>query len=390
MRQVSIIGVGETRMGRFPARTLRELIYEAGEAAIADAGIGRERIQAAYIGNYAGLSLCGQNHFGPLLSETLGLGQIPTVHTEAACASGSTALRMGYAGILSGLYDIVLVGGVEKMTHQPTSVLTEALAAAMDRELEAAAGLTFPGCFAMIATRYFHEYRNVKREMGLCAVMAHENATLNPDAQMPKHVTLEEVLAAPPVAAPLSLYDCSLVTDGAAFAVLAARDVAEDICRRSGRRRVDIVGSGHGGDVLTLYGKPCITSFPSTKRAAAEAYHQAGLSPRDIDFAEVHDCFTITEIVNIEDLGFFAPGKGGDAVAQGDISRDGSMPINVSGGLKAKGHPIGGTGISQIFEVVTQIRGEAGKRQLKRADIGLTHNLGGSAGTCLVHILRGE
>lgn len=388
MRSVSVIGVGETPVGRFPGRSLRDLVREAGEAAIADAGVERARIQAAYIGNAMGATFCGQNHFGPLAAEALGLGAIPTVHTEAACASGSEALQMGYLAVLSGAYDIVLVGGVEKMTHCGTAEVTGGLATAMDRGQEVTAGFTFPGCFAMIASRYFYEYRDVKREMGLCAVKAHANARLNPDAQMPREIGLEEVLAAPPIAAPLSLYDCSLISDGAAFAVLAATDVVAGGLP-AGRRRVDIVGAGHAGDALTLHGKACITSFASTLSAAAQAYKQAGLGPADIDFAEVHDCFTITEIINTEDLGFFPKGKGADAVDRGDTARDGCKPINVSGGLKAKGHPIGGTGICQIFELVTQIRGEAGPRQLRRADIGLAHNLGGTAGTCLVHILKG-
>jgi acetyl-CoA C-acetyltransferase len=294
---------------------------------------------------------------------------------------------MGYLGILSGLYDIVLVGGVEQMTHQATETVTTGVASAMDYELEAMMGMTFPANFAMIANRYFYEYRNVKREMAMCAVNAHKNACLNPDAQMPRELELDKVLAAAPIAAPLSMFDCSLVTDGSAFAVLAAGETAE---RLSKKRIVDVAGSGHAGDTLTLYGKKVITSFASAKAAAHQAYAQAGLKPEDIDFAEVHDCFTITQIINTEDLGFFPAGKGGDAVAEGVTAMDGKKPINVSGGLKAKGHPIGATGISQIYEVVTQLRGEAGARQLKKADIGLTHNLGGTASTCVINIFKGR
>lgn len=387
MRTVSVIGIGETKMGRLAHRTNHDLIREAGEKAIADAGIEKKEIQALYMGNFVGGYLCWQNHYGAMASEVLNLGNVPTVHTEGACASGGLAFRMGYLGILSGLYDIVLVGGVEKMTHRPTETVTTAVASAMDFELEAMKGMTFPANFAMIANRYFHEYRNVKREMALCAVNAHKNACLNPDAQMPKELDLEKVLEAAPIASPLSIFDCSLVTDGAAFAVLASGQIAGKLCKK---RIVDVAGSGHAGDALTLYGKKSITSFAASRDAARQAYGQAGLTPAEIDFAEVHDCFTITQIINTEDLGFFPPGKGADAVAEGITALDGKKPINPSGGLKAKGHPIGATGISQIFEVVTQIRGEAGPRQLKKADVGLAQNLGGTAATCVINIFTGR
>jgi acetyl-CoA C-acetyltransferase len=388
MKTVSIIGIGETKMGRFPDWSLAQMIQETGNKAIQDAGIDKSRIQSVYLGNFNSSYLCGQNHLGAMVNEVLGLGNTPTIRTEGACASGSLALRNAYIAVAAGLYDIVLVGGAEKMCHQPTEMITTGIASAMDFEMEAMKGFTFPASFAMIANRYFYEYRNVKKEMGMCAVNAHANAMKNPDAQMPKELTLDKVLSADPIAEPFSLYDCSLVTDGAAFAVLAASDVAESL---GGKHRIiDIAGSGHAGDSLTLASKKCFTAFPATKYAAKQAYEQSGLKPQDIQFAEVHDCFTITQIINIEDLGFFEKGKGGDAVADGIINLDGKLPINTSGGLKAKGHPIGATGISQIFEVVTQLRGDAGERQIKNADIGLSHNLGGTAGTCLVHILKGR
>jgi acetyl-CoA acetyltransferase len=388
MRKVSVIGIGETKMGRLADRSLRDLVDDAGNKAIADAGIDKSMIGAVYMGNFNSSYLCGQAHMGPLVSEALGLRNIPTVRTEGACASGGLAFRLGAMAVAAGFYDVVLVGGAEKMTHQPTETVTTGIASAMDYQLEAMQGFTFPACFAMMANRYFHEYRNVKREMAMCAFNAHNNAMLNPDAQMHKEVTLEKILGADLIAAPLSLFDCSLVTDGAAFAVIAAADVADGL--KSKHRRVDLVGSGHAGDTLTLAAKKTITSFTAAKLAAAQAYAQAGLKPADIDFAEVHDCFTITQIINIEDLGFFEAGKGCDAVAEGVTARDGKKPINVSGGLKAKGHPIGATGISQIYEIVTQLRGDAGERQLKKADIGLSHNLGGTAATCVINIFQGR
>ena len=387
MRSVSVIGIGETKFGRFLDRPITDMIKEAGEAAFLDAGIDKSAIQAVYFGNFNGQMLCKQGHMGPLVTETLNLGAIPAIRTEGACASGSLALRQAAIAIMSGIYDIVLVGGVEKMCHQDTETVTEALTTAMEYYSEVEQGLTFPGIFALIANRYFHEYRDVKKEMAMCAVNAHNNAMLNPDAQMQKPITVDKVLSADMICDPLSLFDCSLVSDGCAFVILATTEIAEKLNKH---RIVELVGSGHGGDAMTLYNKKSITSFAATVSAANEAYKMAGLTPADIDFAEVHDCFTITQIINIEDLGFFEKGHGADAVAEGKIALDGCKPINTSGGLKAKGHPIGATGISQVYEVVTQLRGDAGERQLKKADIGLTHNLGGSAGTGLVHIFRGR
>jgi len=321
-----------------------------------------------------------------MVTEVLGLENVPAIRTEGACASGSLAFRQGYLAVASGMYDMVLVGGVEKMTHRATEEVTTGIASASDYELEASLGVTFPSVFAMIANRYFYEYRNVREEMALCAVSNHNNAVLNPDAQMQKAVTVEQVKNGFPVAYPLTVFDCSLVTDGAAFLVLTTTDIAKQISKK---RVVEVMGLGHGGDTLTAATKKSLTTFAATRQAAEQAYKMAGVTPADIDLAEVHDCFTITQIINIEDLGFFPNGKGGDAVAEGKITLHGSKPINTSGGLKAKGHPIGATGISQIYEIVTQLRGEAGPRQVKKAEIGLTHNLGGTAATCTVNIFRG-
>ncbi|ALC05573.1 hypothetical protein CDES_05705 [Corynebacterium deserti GIMN1.010] len=387
---VIVAGIGETPMGKYPDRSVYEMIREAGNTAIEEAGIDKSQITAAYIGNFNGQQLSGQGHFGALVMETLGMSHVPSMRVEAACVSGGLALLQGIEAIRSGRHQAVLVGGVEKMTHQTTAAVTGALTSAMDVEYEAYTGLTFPGAFALVAHRYFYEYRNVQREMAQVAVNAHDNALLNPTAQMHKAIDIDKVLNAPRIADPLGLFDCSLVTDGAAFLVLVSEELAATLGNKSGHRQVRIVGSGHGGDALTLQGKDSMTTFGATVRAAKQAYAQAGLAANDIDLAEVHDCFTITQIINTEDLGFFEKGRGGDAVAEGKTARDGAMPINVSGGLKAKGHPIGATGISQAIEVITQIRNQAGERQVKKADIGLTHNLGGTAGTCVINIFQGE
>jgi len=387
MRSVSVVGIGETKFGRFPETSLKELILEAGTKAIADAGIGREDVKALFMSNFSAQPFCGQGHMGPLAAEVLGLGNIPTIRIEGACASGSLAFRQALGAVATGMYDIVLVGGVEKMTHQSTEAVTSGLAGASDYGLEAGIGATFPSLFALIANRYFHEYGNVRDEMAMCAVQNHENAMLNPDAQMHKRITVEQVKNGLPIADPLTIYDCSLVTDGAAFVVLAATDVAKTFCLK---RLVEVVGCGQAGDTLTLSSRNSLTTFAATLLAAQQAYAIADVAPSQIDLAEVHDCFTITQIINIEDLGFFAKGKGARAVAEGKTAANGQIPINVSGGLKAKGHPVGATGLGQIYEIVTQLRGEGGARQLKKADIGLTHNIGGTAATCVVSIFRGR
>lgn len=387
MRSVSVIGIGETKMGRFPEKSLRDLILEAGEKAIVDAGIERSDVKALFMSNFNAQFLCGQGHIGPLATEVLDLGAIPAIRVEGACASGSLAFRQAMIAVASGLYDVVLVGGVEKMAHRSTESVTEGIASASDFDREASFGATFPALFAMIANRYFYEYGNVREAMAICAVQNHENALLNPDAQLQKRITVEQVKNGLPIADPLTLYDCSLVSDGAAFVVLAATDVARAVCRK---RLVEVVGSGHAGDTLTLASKGSLTTFAATVNAAEQAYAMAGVGPADINLAEVHDCFTITQLINIEDLGFFPKGRSAFGVADGKTAASGLIPINISGGLKAKGHPIGATGLSQIYEVVTQLRGDGGARQLKHADLGLTHNIGGTAATCVVNIFRGR
>ena len=386
MRSVSVIGIGETKMGKLPEKSLRDLIREAGSKAIADAGIDEDAIEALYIGNFNASYLCCQSHLGPMASEVLGLSNIPTVRTEGACASGSLAFRQGLIAVAAGIYDVVVVGGVEKMTHRETETVTTAIASAADVELEVSLGVTFPSVFAMLANRYFYEYGDVREQMAMCAVQNHANALLNPDAQMHKKITVEDVKNGFPVAYPLTVFDCSLVTDGSAFVVLAATEVAKKI---SQKRIIEVMGSGQAGDTLTIATKKSLTTLDATVNAAKQAYKMAGIKPSDIDLAEVHDCFTITQILNIEDLGFFEKGRGGNAVLEGKTALNGKIPINTSGGLKAKGHPIGATGLSQVYEVVTQLRGEAGPRQVRKADIGLTHNLGGTAATCVVNIFRG-
>jgi len=385
MRSVSVIGIGETKMGRYPDRSLQDMILEAGSAAIADAGIDKSKLEAIYFSNFNAQQLCGQGHMGAMVNEVLGV-TLPTIRVEAACASGSLAFREAYVAVAAGIYDVVLVGGVEKMTHCATEKVTEAIASASDVASEAAIGVTFPGIFAMIANRYFHEFGNARDAMTAVAIQNHANASHNPDAQMPKPVTKEKVEEGFKIADPFTVFDCSLVTDGAAFTVICATDVAKTLAKG---KIIELIGSGHGGNTISIASKDSLTTFAATVEAAKKAYAMACLTPADVDLAEVHDCFTITQIINSEDLGFFKKGTGAQAVLDGKTAiNSGVVAINPSGGLKAKGHPIGATGLSQIFEVITQLRSDAGGRQVPGAKIGLTHNIGGTAGTCVVNIFR--
>lgn len=382
MRKVSIIGIGKTRYGQLE-ESLRELAVKACLGALADAGVKSERIEAFYLGNFAGPSFVGQNHIAPLVAAELGLAGIPCTRVESACASSAAALVQGIMAVASGLYDLVLVAGVEKMTSQETSKVTEILAAAGDAESEVAAGATFPALFALVAQRHMYQYGTTREQLSQVAVKNHENGYLNPDAHMRKRITLEQAMNARPIATPLNLFDCSLVSDGAGAVLLCPAEMAGDFKSKP----VDILGFGQASDSFAMHEKEDITTFSSTVRAAAKAYRSAGLDPGDIDFAEVHDCFTIAEIVAIEDLGFVKKGEGGPATADGFTARSGAKPINTSGGLKSKGHPVGATGVGQVIEVVQQLRGQAGERQLERAEVGLTHNIGGSGASCIVTIL---
>jgi acetyl-CoA C-acetyltransferase len=329
----------------------------------------------------------GQEHVGALVADVSGFSHmhIPSTRVEGACASGALAVRQGYLSIASGINDIVIVGGIEKMNDVGGISASETLATASDQEWESFFGATFPSLYAMIAKRHMYEYGTTKKQLAEVAVKNHANGALNPDAQYKRPITLESVMKAPIVADPLGLMDCSPVSDGAASIVLCA----EDIAKRYTTKPIKIIGSGQGSDTLALHERRDICTLDATVHAADMAYNQAKITPKNIDLAEVHDCFTISEICAIEDLGFVKKGEGGKAVENKITTLDGSLPINTSGGLKSKGHPVGATGVAQIVEITQQLRGEAGKRQVKNAQIGLTHNVGGSGATCVVHILEG-
>lgn len=383
MRPVAVIGAGKTPFGAFGDRDLRSLAVEAGRKCFANGNVSASQVEAFYLGNFAGPSFVGQNHLAPYVSTALGMVGIPSTRIEAACASSGSAFFHAFSGVASGIYDVVMVVGVEKMTSQPTARVTEILAGAGDCGGEVRAGSTFPSLFAMIARRHMHEFGTMREHLAAVAVKNHENGALNPDAHMRKVITLQQAMAAKPIAEPLNLYDCSLISDGAAAVILAPADRAAEFTDKP----VRILGIAQASDFVALDSKPDITTFPAVRAAAAKAYRMAGLQAKDIEFAELHDCFTIAEIVAMEDLGFVERGQGGFFSAEGRTRRDGQMPINASGGLKSKGHPVGATGVAQICDLLQQIRCEAGPRQLARHSIGLAQNLGGSGASCVVSIL---
>ncbi|MCK5023257.1 MAG: thiolase domain-containing protein [Candidatus Aenigmarchaeota archaeon] len=383
VREVAIIGIGITKFGEHWNLGLKELAVQAGVKAVDSAGISGEDIQLIVGGNMSGGLFTGQEHGSALLADYLGMNPTPAIRTEGACSSGGLALRTGYMAVATGMHDFVAVGGVEKMTDVYGPQATTALAGAMDYETEAYFGATFPGIYALIARRHMHKYGTTRRQLSMVAVKNHENGFHNPYAQYRRKITVEDVEKSAMVADPLRLLDCSPITDGAATVILAPADIA----KKHTDKPIYIKASAQASDTLSLFARQDITTLGATVHAVKEAYRQAKLSSKDIDFAEVHDCFTIAEICAYEDLGFTKKGNGGKLIEQGETALGGRIPVNTSGGLKSKGHPVGATGIAQIIELVTQLNGEAGKRQVKNANIGLAHNVGGSGATVTVHIL---
>ena len=325
----------------------------------------------------------GQSHLAPYVAGALGISGVPATRMEAACASGGVALFQAVTAVAAGIYDIVMTLGVEKMTSQSTARTAEILAAAGDVGTEGKAGATFPALFAMIARRHMTQYGTTREHMAAVAVKNHANGAKNPLAHMRKLITMEQALNGKPVSDPLSVYDCSLISDGAAALIVVPLERAGEFTGRP----VVVRGIAQASDYVALCQKDDITSFRATRQAAEKAYKMAGVTPRDIEFAEVHDCFTIAEIIATEDLGFVEKGDGGYFAADGCTALDGRLPINASGGLKSKGHPVGATGTAQICDLALQIRGEAGELQLRRHALGLAQNLGGSGATSVVTIL---
>jgi len=384
MRKVAIIGASCTKFGELWDISFRQMIVEAGARAIEDAGIDGKQIDAMYVGNMSAGQFISQEHISSLIADHAGLLPIPCTRVEAACASGGLALRQGVIAVASGIHDIVVVGGIEKMTDIMTEQTTEALATAADQEWEAFVGATFPCLYAMMARRHMYEYGTTEEQMAMVAVKNHHNACFNPCAQYQMEITVDDVLKSAPVDSPLKLLDCSPITDGAACLILAPAEKAKQYTDTP----ILVAGTGQASDTLCLHGRSTLTGLRGTVDASRIAYKMAGVGPGDIGFAEVHDCFTIAEIMAIEDLGFCNKGEGGKTTEEGETAIGGRIPINTSGGLKGKGHPVGATGIAQAVELVLQLRGEAGKRQVGGTEIGLCQNVGGSGGTVVVHVFK--
>lgn len=410
-RGVAVVGVGLSKFGAFKEKNSRDLFIEAYLDLMGSMpGYDPHKVEALYLGNFSSDQFEKQAHLAPILASWAGLSPIPTVRIEDACASGGVAVRQAALAIASGQYDAVLVGGVEKMTDLEIGAVTEALATAADTQFEVPAGFTFPGFYAAMATAYMHAYQADPVAFAHVSIKNHNNGSLNDKAQFGQTIRdiMESKMARaaqkgrpvpdwedeidfltdpkgnPMIAWPMSLFDCSPVSDGAAVALL----VAEEFAKSFSDTPIYLVGSGQASDGA-LPEREILSSIPSAVAAGEQAYAMADLTPDDIDLAEVHDCFTIAEIIASEDLGFFGRGQGWQAAIDGKTARNGEHPINTSGGLKSKGHPVGATGVGQVAEIWKQLNGLAGDRQVEgKPRIGLTHNVGGTGQTCVVNIFE--
>ena len=411
-RGVAIVGVGMSKFGVFPDKTSRDLFVEAFQELrqSVQKGFNPKEIEAFYMGNFTSDHFENQAHLAPIVASWVGLSPVASTRIEDACASGGVALRQGVLAIASGEVDMVLVGGLEKMTDLPGAKVTDALALAADSLFEIPAGFTFPGFYAAMATAYIDQYKADPDALLRVGIKNHLNGALNEKAQFNQTIKdvmvgkqrkaeqkglpvpqwedemafLKDPKANPMIAWPLRLFDCSPVSDGAAAVLL----VSEELAAKFTDEPIFIVGSGQASDGA-LAERSSLSEIPAAAKASKRAYEMAGITPEDIDFAEVHDCFTIAEIMATEDLGFFPRGEGWKAAIDGRTARDGSHPINTSGGLKSKGHPVGASGVGQVVEVWKQMHGLAGERQLRgNLKHALTHNVGGTGQTCVVHIFE--
>ncbi len=411
-RGVAVVGAGMSKFGMFKDKDSKYLFFEGFKECLesVDKGIDPADIQAMWLGNFTNDFFVHQGHWGPIISDLIGLAPRPVTRTEGACAASTLALKDAAYSIAAGMYDIVLVGGVEEMSKRPTAEVTEGLALA-GSPYESEIGFTFPGVFAAISTAYFNKYGATHADLENVTIKSHNNGRLNPKAQF--NVSIRDIMDSrierakkkglpipawkdekealrdpkfnPPVAWPMYLYDCCPISDGGSCVIL----VAEEIAKRFTDNPIYIIGMGQGSG-RALHDCPTLTSLEANKNAAKEAYGMSGLTPKDIQFSEVHDCFSMAELIHMEDLGFSKEGEAYKDVAAGMTKLDGPMPINTSGGLKCKGHPVGATGTAQIYEVWEQLRGEAGPRQIpnKNLRFGASQNLGGTGGTCTFTILE--
>ncbi|HKZ94775.1 MAG TPA: thiolase domain-containing protein [Candidatus Bathyarchaeia archaeon] len=381
--RIGVVGIGHAKFGKRTDVTIRELAFEAVKPALEDAKLTTAEIDASVVGVAADV-WAAQGSPGALIHEYVGMGNKPTFRVEAACATGSAGIRTAWSLIKAGLAEVVLVVGAETMTWVGTPVATEWMARAGDTRWEYPFGITFPGFYALMATRHMHEFGTTRMQMSAVSVKSHKYGAMNPYAHLQKEVTLEEAMKSVPVCQPLNLYDCCLISDGAAAAIVASEEKAKKITDTP----VWMEGLGAGSDTMMIAERPSLVGLAATTTAAEQAYKMAAVAPNDIDVACTHDCFSIAEIMSYEDLGFCKKGEGGKYIEQGQSYIGGKVPVNVDGGLKSKGHPLGATGVSMTVEITRQLRGEAGKRQVPNAEIGLTHNVGETGQYCMVHIYK--
>jgi len=385
MRDVSIIGIGQTPVAEHWDRSLRHLAGDAVLAAMKDAGI--ETADALYVGNMLSGLLTGQEHLGALIADFVGLRGIEAVKVEAACGSGAAALRLGYMAVAGGVHDLVIVCGVEKMTDTVNSETTTGLVMAADADYESVHGLTFVAINALLMRRYMYEYGVRHEDFAYFTVNAHRNAAGNPQAMYRHPVTVEQFMRARMIADPINLLDSSGIGDGAAAVVLCPTSMAREYGHG---RRVRIRASSMATDAVAVHDRRDPLWLSAVEASAFKAYQQAGIGPREIDLFEVHDAFTIMAALSLEASGFAERGKGVWLARSGEISREGRIPICTMGGLKARGHPVGATGLYQVVEVVQQLRGEAGPNQIAHARLGMAQNIGGSGATAITHILEAQ
>ncbi len=382
MRDVSIIGIGQTPVGEHWSRSLRHLAYDALKAAMRDANV--ERADALYVGNMLSGEISGQAHLGALIADFSGLRGIEAVKVEAACASAAAAFRQAYIAVASGLQDIVIALGVEKMTDDVGSKITSGLASAADADYEVIHGISFVALNALIMQRYMHEYNVSRQDFADFAITAHANAAGNPNARFPEPVSREAFVKSAMVASPICLLDASPMADGAAAVILCPTEQAREFTNNA----IRVGGSALATDSLSVHDRRDPLWLQAAEDSARKAYRQAGVGPRDIDFFELHDAFTIMAALSLEAAGFAERGQGTRLASDGEISPTGKIPISTRGGLKARGHPVGATGLYQIVEAVQQLRGQAGANQIANARVGMTQNIGGSGATIVTHIFE--
>jgi acetyl-CoA C-acetyltransferase len=382
LREVGIIGIGCTKVGEHWGTPLRDLFAEAALKALDDSGL--EKIESLYVGNMLSAHAQKQEHLGALMADNIGISGVQALKVEAACGSGGMAIHEGFKAVASGLVDFVMVGGVEKMTDISTPEVTMALMMAENREYSAFSGITFVGLNALCSRLYMETYEVKPEEMMAFPVNDHNNAVNNPHAQYPFKITVERAMQSAMVADPIHLYECCGIGDGAAAVILCPLEIAKKLEKPV----IEVSASTTATNVLNLYERDDLLDFAATRNAVNQAYAMANISKRDVDVLEVHDAFSVVGVLSLEALGFAERGMGARFAAEGKIALDGEIPTNTMGGLKARGHPIGATGVYEIVELAMQLRGEAGKNQVEDAEVGLTQNVGGVDSTAIIHVLR--